>query len=150
MSYAQVTPEYYRMLQPDSAWHAGSPGWSRAPVPGWGMNPNRVGPPRLAVNGVTMGRRRGMGDVANPMAVMTQFNETSVPLTDLVRCPSGEPMALPVANQDGSMSFRVTCSSGSGAAATTQKPSPKGHTERLVIGLVAGVAVALLAQALIK
>lgn len=52
MSYVSVTPDYYKMLQPDGPWGAGSPGWSRAPVPGWGQNPNRVGPPRQAVNGL--------------------------------------------------------------------------------------------------
>lgn len=52
MSYAQIKPEYYRMFQPDSPWHAGSPGWKSAPWPGWGRNPNLVGPPRLAVEGL--------------------------------------------------------------------------------------------------
>ncbi len=52
MSYAQVKPEYYRMFQPDSPWHAGSEGWTQAPWPSWGVNPNRVGPPRLAVEGL--------------------------------------------------------------------------------------------------
>lgn len=40
------------MLQPESAWHAGAPGWSVAPYPGWGENPNLVGPARLAVEGL--------------------------------------------------------------------------------------------------
>lgn len=52
MSYSEIKPEYYRMFQPDSPWHAGSSGWKDAPVPGWGRNPNLVGPPRLAVNGL--------------------------------------------------------------------------------------------------
>ncbi len=52
MSYANIKPEYYRMFQPDSPWHAGAPGWKNAPWPGWGENPNLVGPPRLAVEGL--------------------------------------------------------------------------------------------------
>lgn len=52
MSYAQVKPEYYRMHQPDSPWHAGAPGWKDAPWPGWGQNPNVVGQPRVGVEGL--------------------------------------------------------------------------------------------------
>jgi len=52
MSYAEIKPEYYRMHQPDSPWHAGAPGWKSAPWPSFGVNPNLVGPPRLAVEGI--------------------------------------------------------------------------------------------------
>lgn len=52
MSYARITPDYYRMGMPDSPYHAGSPGWKDAPVPGWGQNPGVMGPRRLAVNGL--------------------------------------------------------------------------------------------------
>ncbi len=52
MSYVNIEPGYYQMLQPDSVYHPGGPGWSTAPVPGWGENPNLVGPPLLAVNGL--------------------------------------------------------------------------------------------------
>lgn len=52
MSYSEIKPEYYRMFQPDSPWHAGAPGWKDAPWPGWGRNPNLVGPPRLGVGGL--------------------------------------------------------------------------------------------------
>jgi hypothetical protein len=51
VSYAAITPEYYQMLQPDTPWRAGAPGWTAAPFPGWGENPNLRGPARLAVNG---------------------------------------------------------------------------------------------------
>lgn len=61
MSYVALNPSYYQMLQPESAWHAGAPGWSEAPYPGWGENPNLVGPRRLAVE--------GLGDDANPDVV---------------------------------------------------------------------------------
>ena len=52
MSYAEIKPQYYRMHQSDSPWHAGSEGWKGAPWPSWGVNPNLVGPPRLAVEGL--------------------------------------------------------------------------------------------------
>ena len=52
MSYVALNPSYYQMHQPESAWHAGAPGWSEAPYPGWGENPNLVGPRRLAVEGL--------------------------------------------------------------------------------------------------
>ena len=52
MSYAEIKPQYYRMHQPDSPWHAGSPGWSTAPWPSFMPNPNLVGPSRLAVEGL--------------------------------------------------------------------------------------------------
>jgi hypothetical protein len=52
MSYSELKPEYYRMFQPDSPWHAGSEGWSTAPWPGWGRNPNLVGQSRVGVNGL--------------------------------------------------------------------------------------------------
>ena len=52
MSYQPVTPEFYQMFTPDTPWHAGAEGWSVAPVPGWGDNPNLVGPPLLAMEGL--------------------------------------------------------------------------------------------------
>ena len=52
MSYQTVTPEFYQMFTPGTPWHAGAEGWSVAPVPGWGDNPNLVGPPLLAVEGL--------------------------------------------------------------------------------------------------
>lgn len=44
-SYFEVTPNMY---QPPPA---ANPGWQIAPVPGWGTNPDRSGPPMLAMNG---------------------------------------------------------------------------------------------------
>lgn len=52
MSYVALKPSYYQMLNPEGPWHAGAPGWSVAPVPGWGQNPALVGPSRLAVEGL--------------------------------------------------------------------------------------------------
>jgi hypothetical protein len=45
--YENITTAYYRNMQPDDVTHAGSEGWNDAPVPGWGVNPARVGPPVL-------------------------------------------------------------------------------------------------------
>ena len=53
MTYFSVPDAYYQEFQPGTPWHQGARGWSTAPVPGWGANPNLVGPPRLAVHGCT-------------------------------------------------------------------------------------------------
>ncbi len=52
MSYLDMKPGYYEMLQPGTPWHPGAPGWTKAPYPGWGNNPNLVGPRFLAQHGV--------------------------------------------------------------------------------------------------
>jgi hypothetical protein len=44
-SYYPLSDEMYQTKP------AGTPGWELAPVPGWGMNPERSGPPILAMNG---------------------------------------------------------------------------------------------------
>lgn len=49
-SYEQIKDSMY---QPPSA---GTPGWELAPVPGWGTNPLRSGPPILATNGFVPAR----------------------------------------------------------------------------------------------
>lgn len=46
MSYYGMSDSMYRPPP------AGLPGWQLAPVPGWGMNPARSGPPVLATRGV--------------------------------------------------------------------------------------------------
>jgi hypothetical protein len=51
MSYFGVKPAYYQEFQPGTPWQQGAPGWSVAPIPGWGQNPNLRGPERLAVSG---------------------------------------------------------------------------------------------------
>lgn len=43
MSYYSIGPQAYRPVPP------GTPGWSDAPVPGWGVNPLLAGPPRVGV-----------------------------------------------------------------------------------------------------
>jgi len=64
MSYAEIKPQYYQMHMPDSPWHAGSEGWKSAPWPSFGVNPNLVGPPRLAVEG--LGSLRAVGAYYKP------------------------------------------------------------------------------------
>ena len=49
-SYEQINEKMY---QPPPA---GTPGWELAPVPGWGTNPLRSGPPVLATNGIVPAR----------------------------------------------------------------------------------------------
>lgn len=59
-SYFQTPPKTYQPPPP------ALPGWELAPVPGWGMNPERSGPPILAMNGSTWPKYtpvgRGVGD----------------------------------------------------------------------------------------
>lgn len=55
MSYASIGPDVYKTYQPDGPWRAGSKGWSRPFWPGWAQNPNLVGPPRKAVQGLGCG-----------------------------------------------------------------------------------------------
>lgn len=51
-SYLDLTPEFYQTFQHESWQHPGSSGWTKAPVPGWGNNPN-----------LQMFARRGVGSV---------------------------------------------------------------------------------------
>jgi len=75
MSYAEIKPQYYQMHMPDSPWHAGSEGWKSARWPSFGVNPNLVGPPRLAVEGLGAYFKpvyekpiAGLGDDSAPMS----------------------------------------------------------------------------------
>lgn len=67
MSYYGLQPAYYQEFQPGTPWHQGAPGWSVAPIPGWGQNPNLRGPNRLAVSGCSAcgqtGDKSGLGGV---------------------------------------------------------------------------------------
>jgi hypothetical protein len=49
MSYYKMTSDMWRGVP------AGTPGWQLAPVPGWGVNPDRSGPPILAASGLGEG-----------------------------------------------------------------------------------------------
>lgn len=51
-SYDMVTPEYYETFQQGTPYHAGAPGWTKAPWPTWGDNPNLAGRQRLATDGL--------------------------------------------------------------------------------------------------
>jgi hypothetical protein len=67
MSYIQVRPGFYGMLQADSPWAPGAPGWSSAPVPMWGNNPNLRGPAMLATHGF------GQESVSTPVKAFTML-----------------------------------------------------------------------------
>jgi hypothetical protein len=62
MSYFGVKPATYAEFQPGTPWRQGAPGWSAAPVPGWGQNPNLRGPSQLATDGcAACGQTEGSG-----------------------------------------------------------------------------------------
>lgn len=52
MSYDHVNPTYYQTFQQGTPFHAGAPGWTKAPFPTWGDNPNMAGRRRLATDGL--------------------------------------------------------------------------------------------------
>lgn len=56
-SYYEVSEDMYQSPP------AGTPGWQLAPVPGWGMNPHRAGPPVLATNGSILPRYAPVRDL---------------------------------------------------------------------------------------
>lgn len=68
MSYYGLKPEYYEEFQPATPWHQGAPGWSVAPIPGWGQNPNLRGPRLLATDGFPACGQDGSG--VNPINVL--------------------------------------------------------------------------------
>lgn len=83
MSYVNIEPGYYQMLQPDSVYHPGGSGWSTAPVPGWGENPNLVGPPLLAVNGLGCTSCKGLGGVRAVSGLGADPEKTQVSALDV-------------------------------------------------------------------
>ncbi len=96
-SYYEVTPRMYQSPA------AATPGWEQAPVPGWGTNPMRAGPPRV---GVGCAACRGMGQTegeaccsATKIALMVAggvalgwllFGYQGVGLIYMMRYPEGE------------------------------------------------------------
>ncbi len=70
MSYVAVPRQNYETYVPDGPWENGAPGWSTAPFPGWGMNPNQALPVRLATAGIGTScacSQKGVG--ADPLPV---------------------------------------------------------------------------------
>ena len=51
MSFVAVPRQNFETFQADGPWQSGARGWSTAPVPGWGMNPNQVLPRRQSTAG---------------------------------------------------------------------------------------------------
>ena len=52
MSYHQPNPTYYQTFQPDTPFHPGAEGWTKAPWVTWGDNPNLAGRRKLATDGL--------------------------------------------------------------------------------------------------
>lgn len=52
MSYDRITPAYYKTYQQDTPYHAGARGWTQAPWPTWGNNPQLAGRRLLATDGL--------------------------------------------------------------------------------------------------
>lgn len=52
MSYEQISPEVYQVYQPETPWQPGAKGWWRAPIPGWGENPNLLDTHVKAIHGL--------------------------------------------------------------------------------------------------
>ncbi len=63
MSYDRTNPSYYQTYVPGTPFHAGAPGWTAAPWPTWGDNPNLAGRARLATDGLG---QAGCGCGASP------------------------------------------------------------------------------------
>lgn len=63
MSFVAVPRQNFETFQADGPWQSGARGWSRAPVPGWGMNPNQTLPRFQATAGCGCS---GMGDTTAP------------------------------------------------------------------------------------
>ena len=60
MSYVNVPQPMYQSGQPGTPWHQGDQGWTAAPIPSWGTNPNLVGPRQIAT-GSTSALLAGVG-----------------------------------------------------------------------------------------
>lgn len=75
-SYQELTPDFYQTYQHENWQHPGSDGWSTAPVPGWGENPNLQMFSRIAVGqdvASSMDMIKTLGAVALGAAVMYLF-----------------------------------------------------------------------------
>ena len=65
MSYVKTPPLYYQQFQIDTPLEEGAMGWTRAPWPGWGQNPNLTGPKRIAIGASPDGLGAYYRNVAN-------------------------------------------------------------------------------------
>jgi hypothetical protein len=69
MSFVAVPRQNFETFQADGPWESGAPGWSTAPLPGWGMNPNQVLPRFQATAGCAA--CSGLGEEAPTTAAPT-------------------------------------------------------------------------------
>ena len=140
MSYANIKPEYYRMHQPDSPWHAGAPGWKSAPWPGWGQNPNLVGPPRLAVEGLGHVRGASMYQQVKGVGEYFQGGLGAYYAPEYDRAVSGLGSSMRNAAGTG-----CGCSGmGDTAATTSTSPSSVNSSTKGAL-MIAGLAVVMMA-----
>jgi hypothetical protein len=74
VSYYGIDRSYYQNIP------AGTPGWKHAPVPGWGMNVARSGPPRISMSGdvVEEPYQYGFGHVALGFVAGSLFGAAAV------------------------------------------------------------------------
>lgn len=98
MSYETIKPDWYRIHQPDGPYHAGATGWSQAPWPGWGENPNLIGPRMLAVNGfgddMLLPGEKPHAQIPIPPAPVTTVMKIS-PVPPPTTTASSPPSAIP-------------------------------------------------------
>lgn len=80
MSYAQISPQVYEVYQPDGTWEIGAPGWTNAPFPGWGQNPNLLDRHRMAVQGLGCGGGCGCNSGAKAGVGAYYATETLQPI----------------------------------------------------------------------
>jgi hypothetical protein len=73
MSFVAVPRQNYETFQADGPWESGAPGWSEAPVPGWGMNPNQILPRRQATAGCGCAGGVGEDVLAKPLPIWPVF-----------------------------------------------------------------------------
>lgn len=72
MSYAAIPRADYSVLFPQSATHAGSPSWTKSPIPSWGENPLRAGPYMLGAVEMTEAERLRAEGQASAAAAANQ------------------------------------------------------------------------------
>jgi len=98
---------------PDSDYHelaVATPGWQDAPVPGWGINPLRAGPPRVGIGGggipeqdAVLPRYQAIGDDRGPMYPENIHQGGSIPEQDRVL-----PRYFPIGATDPEAAYHET------------------------------------------
>lgn len=79
MSYDRITPAYYKTFQPDTPYHPGARGWTEAPWPTWGDNPNLAGKRLLATDGLgAITAISGLSGLGSPDGLGAYFQNTYV------------------------------------------------------------------------